>query len=142
MTSVVSGDVNIASESDVNISSGSLTGQVNLNAPFGVHINSDLTVSGTISSTGAIFSAENVMAGKKVYGTQGLSTLAGINCGLPDVGPLAPGVINASVAINVPTVNAMVLNDLVGSVYRMRVTYSTHRHPGKVYGPPNKSQLV
>ena len=141
MTSVVSGDVNIASEADVNISSGSLIGQVNLNAPFGVHINSDLTVSGTISSTGAIFSAENVMAGKKVYGTQGLSTLAGINCGYPDAGPLVPGVINASIKINVPTVNALVVNDIIGSTMSMRIKYSSHTHPGHVWGPPNRSQM-
>jgi hypothetical protein len=144
MTTVVSGDANITSESDVNISAGSLTGQINLNSPFNVTINSDLHVGGSITSTGSIYSAENVMAGQKLYSQLGISTLGGLNVGAVDnPGPMIPGVINAGVAVNVPTVNALTLNDVIGPVIFMRAIFTTHTHPAPngVTGVPFRGQL-
>jgi hypothetical protein len=143
MNSVVTGEVNITSESDININAGGLAGQVNINAPFGVHIDSDVTVSGSISSSGFIYSAENVLAGKKVYGHEGLTTIGGILCGLPDVGPITPGTITASVSIDVPVVNASILNDVYGPIVLMRSSFTTHTHPAPngVTGIPFKGQL-
>jgi hypothetical protein len=128
MDCVVTGELNVTSESDINITAGGSVGQINLNAPFGVHIDSDVTVSGSISSTGFMYSAENVMAGKKVYGHEGLTTIGGILCGFPDVGPLTPGTIRAAVAVEVPLVNAIILNDVVGSTALMRMIYTIHDH--------------
>ena len=129
MDSVVTGEVNITSESDVNITAGGVAGQVNINAPFGVHIDSDVTVSGSISSSGFIYSGENVLAGKKVYGHEGLTTLGGILCGVPDSGPITPGTIHASTSITVPVVDALTLNDVYGSVGLFRQIYTSHAHP-------------
>jgi hypothetical protein len=140
MDCVVTGELNITSESDVNITAGGVAGQINLNAPFGVHIDSDVTVSGSISSTGFIYSAENVMADKKVYGREGLTTIAGILCGFPDAGPLPPGTIKAAVSLEVPIVNALVLNDIVGPIQIFRHAYTYHFHPGDsggITGIPN-----
>jgi hypothetical protein len=143
MDAVVTGEVNLTSESDVNITAGGVAGQVNINAPFGVHIDSDVTVSGSISSSGFIYSGENVLAGKKVYGHEGLTTMGGILCGLPDIGPLLPGTIRASSFINVPIVNASILNDVFGPVMLMRSIFTSHTHPAPngVTGIPFKGQF-
>jgi hypothetical protein len=143
MNTTVKGDATIVSEGDVNIAAGGSSGQVNLSAPFGVHINSDLTVGGSISSTGAIFSDENVLAAKKVYAVEGLTTIGGIQCGIPDFGPLIPGVITSSVSVNTPVVNALTLNDVIGPVLFMRYLYDIHIHPTPEgpSGTPSNSQL-
>ena len=143
MDSVVTGEVNITSESDININAGGSTGQVNINAPFGVHIDSDVTVSGSISSSGFIYSGENVLAGKKVFGQEGLTTMGGILCGFPDSGPLVPGTITASASIDVPVVNAAILNDVYGPVALMRAIYTSHTHPAPdgITGVPFVGQL-
>jgi hypothetical protein len=144
LTCAVSGEATLSAEGDVNVTAGGLTGQVNLNAPFGVHINSDLTVSGAISSLSTIYAADNLVAGKKAYAIQGMSTLGGLNVGAPDTpGPMPPGVINATTQIDVPVVNALVLNDLYGPVHIMRAVFTTHKHPAPkgITGVPFKGQF-
>lgn len=144
LNTVVKGEAIVASESDVTISAGGLTGQVTLNAPLGVIINSDLHVGGSITSSSTIYGADNLIAGKKLFSVEGISTLGGLNVGVPDnPGPMAPGVINASVSVNVPKVNALILNDVVGSVADMRWTFTTHTHPTPKgqSGMPDNSQL-
>jgi hypothetical protein len=146
MTTVAKGDVNLSSESDININAGGignpLGGRVVLRASDSVHVDGDLTVSGSISTSGSLSTLGNVIAVQKLFSTQGIVTLGGLNVGAPDIsGPLPPGIINATGAINVPTVNALVLNDVFGPVVLMRAIFSTHTHPGKVYGPPYRSQF-
>ena len=144
LSTVVKGEAIIASESDVTVSAGGLTGQLTLNAPLGVIINSDLHVGGSITSSSTVYSADNLIAGKKLFSTDGISTLGGLNVGVPDTpGPMVPGVINASVAVNVPTVNALTLNDVIGPVLFMRYRYDTHIHPTPKgpSGTPSNSQL-
>jgi len=143
MDCVVAGEVNITSESDINITAGGAAGQVNITAPFGVHIDSDVTVSGSITSSGSIFSVENVLAGKKVFGQEGLTTVGGILCGFPDSGPIPPGKITAAVSIDVPVVNAAILNDVYGPVAVMRSIFTSHKHPAPdgITGIPFRGQL-
>jgi len=146
MTTIAKRDINISSESDININAGGignpLGGRVVLRASDSVHIDGDLTVSGSISTSQALTTTGNVIAGQKIFSLQGIATLGGLNVGAPDTpGPMPPGIINATQAINVPTVNALVLNDVFGPVVLMRAIFSTHTHPGKVFGPPYVSQL-
>lgn len=147
MTTVAKGDVNLSSESDININAGGLGagllgGRVVLRASDSVHIDGDLTVSGSISTSSSLATTGNVIAGQKLFSLQGIATLGGLNVGAPDTpGPMPSGVINATTAINVPTVNALVLNDVFGPVVLMRAIFSFHLHPGKVFGPPYVPQL-
>jgi hypothetical protein len=129
MDAVVAGEVNITSESDVNITAGGLSGQVNINAPFGVHIDSDVTVSGSISSTGYIATSENIVASKKVFGALGLVTPTGVQIGIPDAGPVAPGIISDGPITSFTSVTAPVLNDVFGPIVLFRLTYTEHIHP-------------
>jgi hypothetical protein len=131
MDCVVSGEVNLTSEKDINITAGGLEGQVNINAPFGVHIDSDVTVSGSISSSGYISSSENILATKKVYAVEGLvSLIGGVLVGFPDpVGPVPPGISSAGPISSLVSVSAPILNDVYGPIALFRTTYSFHKHP-------------
>jgi hypothetical protein len=144
MNSVVTGEVNLTSESDINITAGGLSGQVNINAPFGVHIDSDVTVSGSISSTGYIATNENIVASKKVFGALGLVTPLGIQVGIPDSGPVSPGIVSTGPITSFTSVTAPILNDVYGPIVLMRVIYTAHTHPvypGGFMGTPFKGQL-
>lgn len=143
MNIVVDGETNITSKSDININAGGLEGEINLNSPFTVQINSDLNVDGSITSSGPIFSSENIVASEKLYSVGGISTSGGLNVGAVDTPFMIPGVINAAAEINVPIVNALVLNDLVGPVFAMRYKYDIHKHPAPkgITGTPTNSQL-
>jgi hypothetical protein len=143
MDCVVSGEVNLTSESDVNINAGGLTGQINLNAPFSVHVEGDLTVNGGISSTGPIASAENIVATKKVFGALGLVTTTGVLVGLPDAGPVLPGIYSAGPITSLSSVTAPILNDIVGPIGLFRATYTAHTHPaiGATIFPPTVGAL-
>jgi hypothetical protein len=138
MNAVVSGEINLTSESDVNITAGGLAGQVNINAPFGVHIDSDVTISGSLSTTGYIASAQNIVASMKVFGALGLVTPTGVLVGLPDAGVVAPGIYSAGPISSLSSVTAPVLNDIVGPIGLFRATYTAHTHPaiGATVFPP------
>jgi hypothetical protein len=143
MNAVVSGEINLTSESDVNITAGGLSGQVNINAPFGVHIDSDVTVSGSISSTGYIASNENIVASKKVFGALGLVTPLGIQVGIPDAGPVSPGILSTGPITSFTSVTAPVLNDVYGPIALFRAIYTGHTHPAPlgVTGIPFQGSL-
>lgn len=141
MDSLVSGEVNITSESDINLTAGGNAGQVNINAPFGVHIDSDVTVSGSISSSGFISSDENIVASKKVLGTLGLVTPAGIYAGIPDDEPvIPPGILSAGPITSLASVTAPVLNDVFGPIFLFRSLYTFHVHPA-YNGPTGQTSL-
>jgi hypothetical protein len=130
MDAVIAGEVNLTSESDINITAGGLSGQVNINAPFGVHIDSDVTVSGSISSTGYIASSENIVASKKVLGALGLVTPTGVLVGpIPDSGVVAPGIYSIGPITSVTSVEAPIISDLAGPLAIFRATYTAHTHP-------------
>jgi hypothetical protein len=143
MDAVVAGEVNITSESDINLTAGGLSGQVNINAPFGVHIDSDVTVSGSISSTGYISSNENVISSKKVFGALGFVTPLGVQIGIPDAGPVSPGIVSVGPITSFTSVTAPVLNDVYGPIVLMRAIFTSHAHPAPngVTGIPFVGQL-
>lgn len=143
MDCVVSGEVNLTSEADVNITAGGIAGQINLNAPFSVHVEGDLTVHGAISSTGPIASSENIIASKKVFGALGLVTPTGVLVGLPDAGAVAPGIYSAGPITSLSSVTAPILNDIVGPIALFRSVYTTHTHPaiGATVFPPTVGAL-
>jgi len=130
MDAVVTGEVNLTSETDVNITAGGIEGQINLNAPFSVHVEGDLTVNGGISSTGPIACSENIIASKKVFGALGLVTPTGVLVGLPDAGAVAPGIYSAGPISSLSSVTAPVLNDIIGPIQIFRHAYTYHFHPG------------
>ena len=144
LDAVVAGEVNITSESDVNITAGGVGGQINLNAPFSVHIDGDLSVHGEISTTGSIASAENIIASKKVFGALGLVTPTGVLVGPADAGVVAPGIYSVGPISSLSSVTAPVLNDIVGPIQIFRHAYTYHFHPGDsggVTGIPNIGAL-
>jgi len=141
MDSVVTGEVNLTSESDINLTAGGSAGQVNINAPFGVHIDSDVTVSGSISSSGFISSEENVMASKKLFGALGIVTPAGLQVGIPDGSPVIPeGILSAGPITSLASVTAPILNDVFGPIFLFRSLYTFHVHPA-YNGPTGQTSL-
>lgn len=129
LDAVVTGEVNITSETDVNITAGGVGGQVNLNAPFSVHVNGDLTVHGSISSTGPIASSENIVASKKIFGALGLVTPTGILVGPADPTVVAPGIYSVGPITSVSSVEAPIISDIAGPLAIFRATYTAHTHP-------------
>lgn len=143
MDAVVTGELNITSESDVNITAGGIAGQINLNAPFSVHVEGDLTVNGGISSTGPIASSENIVASKKVFGALGLVTPTGVLVGPADPTVIAPGIYSIGPISSLSSVTAPILNDIVGPIALFRSVYTTHTHPaiGATVFPPTVGAL-
>lgn len=129
LDAVVTGEVNITSETDVNITAGGVGGQINLNAPFSVHVNGDLTVHGMISSTGPIASSENIVASKKIFGALGLVTPTGILVGPADPTVVAPGIYSIGPITSVTSVEAPIISDIAGPLAIFRATYTGHTHP-------------
>jgi hypothetical protein len=143
MNAVVSGEINLTSESDVNITAGGLSGQVNINAPFGVHIDSDVTISGSLSTTGYIASAQNIVASMKVFGALGLVTPTGVLVGLPDANVIPPGITSAFQISSLVSMTAPILNDVYGPIALFRTKYTFHTHPsyGGSTGTPSAGAL-
>jgi hypothetical protein len=129
MDAVVSGEVNISSESDVNITAGGLSGQIYLNAPLGVYIDSDVTIKGSLSTTGYIACSEDIVASKKVFGALGLVTPVGVLVGLPDSAVIPSGITSAFQISSLVSVTAPILNDVYGPIAMFRTKYTFHSHP-------------
>lgn len=133
---VVSGDVDLTSKSDININATGTLSSITLSAPESIKIKGELYVDGSISSTGPIHTTKNLLADKKLYAEQGVVT-TGLQVGVPDIaGPLPPGIILASAAVNVPTgiVSGMVVKDMTGPLELLRMAHLTHVH-GTSVGP-------
>ena len=131
--SVVDGDIDVTTKSDINLNA---RGTVKVASADSVKIDGDLYVDGSINSTGPIHSVMNIMADKKVSALQGVVT-SGLQVGVPDIaGPLPPGIVLVSGAVNVPTgiVNAMTVKDMTGPLELLRMTYMAHTH-GTSMGP-------
>lgn len=134
------------------------SGYLNLTAPGvgkGIYVataekvvlNADMTVHGEVKadslhSTGSVTAGTGIQAG--VPGsdnpTAGISTLGGINVGLP--GPTVPGSITATGFINAGiSVYAPMVSDIFGSIEMFRLKVDTHVHIGNKNfptSPPTK----
>ncbi|MFZ9301803.1 MAG: hypothetical protein ACO239_00445 [Sediminibacterium sp.] len=136
---VADGEINLSSKSDINLTAGGAAGQVNLSAPFGFHINSDLTVGGAIFASGSINSNENLNAAGQAFALQGIQTVGGINSGFVSPTPPIPGIMTSTISMNTIIVNSQILNDVHGPVVMMRSIFTSHIHGRS--GPPNRGQL-
>lgn len=139
---VVEKDYNLLVKGEYTVTSGK---NVNVNTPTGTTyvssgkrmvLNTDLTVHGevladSLHSEGAVTAGTGIHAGLPgvVGNTAGISTIGGINVGVP--GPTVPGAIVATnfitsgVSMFAPTVS-----DLVGSMEMLRIKIDTHVHIG------------
>jgi hypothetical protein len=60
-------------------------------------------------------------------GPLGFATLlGGVSAGLPVA---VPGQVNASFMVNATLINGLMVNDILGSMADMRLTYNLHVHP-------------
>lgn len=147
-TVVTNGKANISSVGNMNIGilSGA-SGKVKLLAGESFIVNSDLIVNGTmladsITSTGDLSCGNGLQVGLpgSLNPVAGISTIGGINVGVPPASPTVPGIVNAAVAVTAPSVIATVISyspivmDNVGGLPFMRLSHDTHFHAG-VHGP-------
>ena len=117
----------ITSDEDMTIGVGKTgTGVLSFSGDY-VYLDSDLTVAGSV--TGDMISATyKVNAGTGVTaGPLGFATLlGGVSAGLPVA---VPGQVNASVSVNAPLINGIIVKDLTGTMATMRLVYNFHSHP-------------
>jgi hypothetical protein len=74
-------------------------------------------------------------------GPLGFATLlGGVSAGLPVA---TPGQVNASISVNAPFINGVVVRDIMGSMMGMRLIYNFHKHPAPkgITGLPIKPML-
>ena len=130
------GNVDLTSDGDINISSGSgdvLTGlgggSIFLKSPKNVIVTGDLRVQGAITAT-SISSKTNVTAGFKVFATGGLETLGGVNVGCVTPGPYVPtGILTATASMNAPMSIQGISSSILGFDVMNLLTFNTHVHP-------------
>jgi hypothetical protein len=133
--------VTINSDEDMTIGAGKAgTGVLSFTGDY-VYLNSDLTVGGSI--LGDMITAKyKVNAGTGVTaGPLGFATLlGGVSAGLPVA---VPGQVNASISVNAPLINGIVVKDIQGSMMGMRMIYNFHKHPAPkgITGLPIKPML-
>ena len=138
---VVKGKYSLTTGKDLNLTGGSATSAVNIQAGDRLVLNTDLTVHGQIladdiSSTGAVTAGTGIHAG--VPGSDnpiaGISTLGGVNVGIP--GPTVPGTVTATVLVTAPAVVGTtivyggILMDPEGGAPMIRQIYDGHTHAG------------
>jgi hypothetical protein len=140
---LVKGECSITSTNDLNLTS--VTGGTYVQAGDRMVLDTDLTVHGAVLSE-SLFSEGDVTAGTGIHAgvpgsvnpVAGISTLGGINVGLP--GPTVPGVLNAMVMVTSPIVMGTVMTygtmlmDPTGGNPFIRMTYDSHNHIAP-YGP-------
>jgi hypothetical protein len=143
----VAGKVNITSGGNMKIQTTKLGGKINFLAGERVVVDSDLVVNGGISgsslySSGSITAGTGIQAG--VLGSlnpvAGISTLGGINVGIPPPVPTTVGVVKSTVMVTAPAIIGSVITfgnilmDPLGGAPLIRTIYDTHNHNG-VHGP-------
>ena len=148
----VKGNYKLSTGGDLNLGAVSPTSAVYIQAADRLVVDTDLTVHGevladSIYSQGALTAGTGIHAG--VPGsknpTAGISTLGGINCGLP--GPTVPGTVTASVLVTAPAVVGSVITyggilmDPQGGGPTIRMIYNTHYHIGN-RGFPTSSPIL
>jgi len=113
---IVKGKTNITSAKDMSMSCAAPTsGKLKFVSGEAYVIDSDLRVSGSISassitSTGAITAGTGIHAGlpNSLNPFAGITTLGGINAGVPPSTPTAVGVINATILVSAPYIQGLV----------------------------------
>lgn len=147
METTVQGKCSLTGRGDIIINAGGATGEVVMNAPFAVTINSDLNVTGSITANKDISAVGNVTATKKMFAVLGMGTMGGITCGYSPEALLVPGVIMSSVSVITPTIEAVkvfatgaiagaTVADATGLLSTLRVAFNTHVHPTSSPGVP------
>lgn len=145
---VVKGKTNITSAQNMSIGVANPTGgKLKLLAGDSFVVNSDLVVNGGISgysvySTGSITAGTGIQAGVpgSLNPVAGISTLGGLNVGIPPPTPTIPGVVNATTLVTAPAVVGTVITyggilmDPVGGAPTIRMVYDSHIHPVR-FGP-------
>jgi len=106
--------VSVRSGGDIDLFAGAATGEVNIYSAVGVNINSDLNVSGSISSKQSISAVQNVTAGMKLFSQLGVETF---------------GPITSTISVWSPFTSGISVSDIRGSMELIRLLYNTHVHP-------------
>jgi len=119
--------VSIRSGGDIDLFAGAATGEVNIYSAVGVNINSDLNVSGTITSKQSISAIQNVTAGMKMFSQLGMESL---------------GPITSATNVFAPVITGVFVFDQLGEMNMIRVIYDIHTHTAKGLGPPIQQMLL
>jgi hypothetical protein len=149
---LVKGDCTISSTGDLNLNSHGTLGGVYLQAGDRLVLDTDLTVHGEVLADN-IHSEGNLTAGCGIHAgvpgsvnpVAGISTLGGVNVGLP--GPTVPGTVTAAVLVTAPAVIGAtivyggILMDPEGGAPLIRSVYDAHTHIGNK-GFPTSPPLV
>lgn len=106
--------VSVRSGGNIDLFAGAADGEVNIYSAIGVNINSDLNVSGTISSKQSISAIQNVTAGMKLFSQLGVETL---------------GPITSTISVWSPMTTGISVSDIRGSMELIRLMYNMHVHP-------------
>lgn len=120
-------DVSVRSGGDIDLFAGAATGEVNIYSAVGVNINSDLNVSGTITSQQSISAIQNVTAGFKLFSQLGIESF---------------GPIISTTNVFAPLVTGVFVFDQMGDMNMIRVIYNIHSHTAKGIGPPIQQMLL
>ena len=107
-------NVSVKAGGDIDIHAGGATGEINMYSAVGVNINSDLNVSGTITSRQSVTAIQNVTAGMKLFSSLGVETL---------------GPITSAISVWSPLTQGIVVTDIRGSMELIRMMYNMHVHP-------------
>jgi len=147
---LVKGNYNVITNGYLNITSPSTNGIYITSAGRAV-FNTDVTVHGEVKSdslhsTGSVTAGTGIQAGipSSINPYAGISTLGGINVGIP--GPTVPGVVDATVMVTSPVVIGSVMTygailmDPEGGAPAIRSVYDSHQHIGN-RGFPTSSPL-
>jgi hypothetical protein len=137
---LVKGEYKLSTGGDLNINAMGQTSGIYIQAgELGTTFNTDVNVSGevladSLHSSGSITAGTGIHAGLPTSAnpTAGISTLGGINVGIP--GPTAPGTVVATTLVTAPAVvgTAVVFGGMLldpeGGAPLMRIIYNSHIH--------------
>lgn len=119
--------VSVRSGGDIDLFAGAATGEVNIYSAVGVNINSDLNVSGSISSKQSVSAVQNVTAGMKLFSNLGVETF---------------GPVTSTAFVFAPVIQGGFVFDQMGEMNMIRIIYDMHVHTGKGMGPPAQLMLL
>jgi hypothetical protein len=133
---LVKGEYKVSTGGDLNLYATGQTSAVYVQAGDRAVFNTDVTVHGefladSVHSDGSVTAGTGIHAGVpgSANPTAGISTLGGINVGLP--GPTVPGSINALGFVNAGvSMFAPIVSDLFGSMEMFRLKVDSHMHIG------------
>jgi hypothetical protein len=136
---LVKGEYTVTSGGDLNMTAGGTRSSFNVQAGDRLVLNTDLTVHGQVLaddlySEGAVTAGTGIHAGVpgSVNPVAGISTLGGVNAGLP--GPTVPGTVTATVMVTAPAVIGStivfggILMDPEGGAPLIRQFFNSHIH--------------